>query len=100
LYSIQYSVKYGEIVLKFASVVSANPVHSQGNNPYILEGTEAFTLLVTFLLHYDYIFTGIKEFFYTGVFVRNTFISINILPQLIVTVASSVRILYHTGFKF
>jgi hypothetical protein len=49
-----------EIVLKFASVVSTNPVHSQGNNPYILEGTEAFTLLVTFLLHYDYIFTEIN----------------------------------------
>jgi hypothetical protein len=62
LHSTQYSVKCREIVLKFASVVSVNPVHSQGNNPYILEGTEAFTLLVTFLLHYDYIFPEIKEF--------------------------------------
>jgi len=60
--STQYTVIYREIVLKFASVVSANPVHFQGNTPYILEGTEAFTLLVTFLLHYVYIFTEIKEF--------------------------------------
>jgi len=62
LRSVQYNVKYSEIVLKFASIVSSNPVHSQGNNPYILEGTEAFTLLVTFLLHYDYIFPEINEF--------------------------------------
>jgi hypothetical protein len=62
LHSTQYNVNYSEIVLKFAIVVSAIPFHSQGNNPYILEGTEAFTLLVTFLLHYDYIFPEIKEF--------------------------------------
>jgi len=62
LRSTQYSVKYSEKALKFAGLVSANPVHSQGNSPYILEVTEAFTLLVTFLLHYDYIFPEIKEF--------------------------------------
>jgi len=61
LCSTQYSVKYSEIVLKFASFVSVNPVHSQRNNPYILESTEAFTLLVTFLLYYDYIFLEIVE---------------------------------------
>jgi len=61
LHSVQYNVKYSEIVLKFTSFISSNPVHSQGNNSYILEGTEAFTLLVTFLLHYDYIFPEIKE---------------------------------------
>jgi hypothetical protein len=49
------------MVLKFASIVSANPAHSQQNNPYILEGAGAFTLLVTFLLHYDYIFPEIEE---------------------------------------
>jgi len=43
-----------------------------------MEGKEAFTLLVTFLFHYDYIFPEI--------FIKSTFISINILPQLIVTV--------------
>jgi hypothetical protein len=98
LHSTQYSVKYSEIVLKFASVVSATPVHSQRNNPYFLEGTEAFTLLVSFLLHYDYIFTEIKEFpLYWNFYWKNTFVSINILLQLIITVTNRVRILYHTG---
>jgi hypothetical protein len=60
LHSTEYGVKYREKVIKFASVVSGNPVHSQWNSPYILEGTEAFTLLLTFVLHYDYIFTEIK----------------------------------------
>jgi hypothetical protein len=62
LHSTQYCVKYSEIALKLASVFSASPVHSQGKNPYILEGTEAFTLIVTFLLHYYYIYPEIKEF--------------------------------------
>ena len=67
------------------------------NNPYILEGTEAFTFLITFLLHYDYIFPEIKEFPLYWDFEGNTFVSINILSQLIVTVTSSVRFLYHMG---
>ena len=81
----QYNIKYNEIVPKFATVVSASPVHSQTNSPYILEGTEAFTLVITFLLHYDYIFPEIKNFHYTEIFIRSAFMSISILPQLIVT---------------
>jgi hypothetical protein len=81
--STQHIVKYSEIFLKFASVVSANPIHFQRNNPYILEGTEAFTWLVTFLLHYDYIFPEIKEFplywnFYQKyLYINKCFITIN-----------------------
>ena len=78
-------------------LISANPVHSYGNNPYILEGTETFTFLVTFLINYDYIFPEIKEFPLYWNFYCKYFISINIISQLIVTVTSSVMILYHTG---
>jgi hypothetical protein len=62
IHSTQCTVKYSEIVLKFAKVVSANPVHSRGNNQYFLRGKVSFTLLVTLLLHYNYIFPEIKEF--------------------------------------
>ena len=95
LCSTQYSVKYSEIVLKFASVISASPVHSQGNNPYILEGTETFTLLVTFFIHYDYIFLEIKEFPLYWNFYQNYF-CINKYFITVVTVTSSLRFLYHT----
>jgi hypothetical protein len=63
----------------------------------VTEGTENCALLVTFLLNYDYNFYWNKNFHYTGIFEGNTFISINILSQLIVTITSSVRILYHAG---
>jgi hypothetical protein len=46
--------------------------------------------MITYLLKW-------KSFHYTGIFKINAFISINILRQLIVTVTSTVRILYHTG---
>jgi hypothetical protein len=64
-------------------LVSANPDHSQGNNPYILEGTEAFTLLVTFLLHYDKIFPELKNFHYTGIFIRNSFVTFSSLLEFL-----------------
>jgi hypothetical protein len=48
LHSTQLRAKDSEVFLK-----------SQGNIPSILEGTEAFTLQFTFLLHYDYMLTEI-----------------------------------------
>ena len=92
---VRYSVKYSEIVLKFASVVSVNPVQSQWNNPYTLEGREAFTLLVTFLLHYYYIFLEIIEFPLYWNFYQK-FFYINKYFITVVTVTSSLRFLYHT----
>ena len=62
-----------------------------------MEGTEAFTLLVTFLLHYDYIFPEIKElplylnFYQKYFYINKYFITINL------TVTSSVRILCRTS---
>jgi len=40
-----------------------------------------------------------NNFHYNGIFKGNTFISINILSQLIVTVTSSLRILYILDLK-
>ena len=91
--STQYSVKYSEIVLKFASVVSANPIHSQGTKIHTSWKYKTFSLLVTFLLHYDYMCPEIKEFTLCWDFNWKYFY----INKFSVTVTSSVRILDHTG---
>jgi hypothetical protein len=53
LHSTQLRAKDSEVFQNLPELVSASSGHSQGNIPSILEGTEAFTLQVTFLLHYD-----------------------------------------------
>ena len=63
--------------------VLASPGHPQGNSLYISEGTQAFTLLVMFLLYYDKMFTKRNNFLYTRI--------VNILSWWCITMIRNKR---------